>query len=238
MPNSGKSALVAALTEAQVNVAPFPFATTAPVPGMMRYEDVQIQLVDLPPLMADGIVTGMTGALRFADALLVCLDLAAADLLDQSERAFAIMARRGIVPTPHAAPEGGESKPMLTLGTKADAPGARENLEALLELRPELERLLPVSAETGEGLRELARACFDMLGVVRIYTKEPGEPPDMTEPFTLTRGSTVYDLAVAVHRELAHTLKHARIWGSGKFEGQSVQRDHVLEDGDVVELHV
>ena len=46
------------------------------------------------------------------------------------------------------------------------------------------------------------------------------------------------DLARAVHRELGEELKSARVWGSARFDGQSVQRDHVLQDRDVVELHV
>jgi ribosome-interacting GTPase 1 len=237
-PNSGKSALVGRLTGAQTHVAPFPFATGLPAPGMMPFEDVQIQLIDLPPVTPDGFVPGMLGALRFADGLIVCLDLAADDLLEQSDVCFRSLAERGIVMAPNAPPEGGEAKPILVAGTKADLPAARGNLEALRELRPDLRDLLLVSAETGEGLAELARRCFVLLDIVRIYTKEPGEQPDMQAPFTLRRGSTVLDLANEVHRELAKGLKSARVWGSARFDGQTVVRDHVLEDGDIVELHM
>ena len=79
---------------------------------------------------------------------------------------------------------------------------------------------------------------YDLLGVLRIYTKVPGKPADRTKPFTLPVGSTVLDLAREIHRDFEHSLKSARIWGTGVFDGQTVKRDHELHDGDVVELHV
>ena len=237
MPNTGKSALVAAVSKARVNVAPFPFATHAAVPGMMPFEDVQIQLVDLPPVTVDGVVPGMMGTLWNADALLVCIDLAADDLLEQADMCFAVIAERGLARRGRQLPEEEGAKPMLTVGTKVDMPGAPENLQAFRELRQDLEPVLATSAERGDGLDELAPVCFEMLDIVRAYSKQPGKPPDTDDPFTLPRGSTVSDLARAVHRELAESLKYARIWGSGKFDGQTVNRDHVLVDRDVIELH-
>jgi len=237
-PNVGKSALVAAVSEARVNVAAYPFATHAPAPGMMAFKDIQIQLVDLPPVTSDGMPTGMMGTLRNADGILVCLDLSADDLLEQADICFGLMAARGLVPLGAELPEGGEAKPMLLLGTKADADHAMENLEVLRELRPDLGDLLATSAEQGAGLAELAQRCFEMLDIVRVYSKQPGEPADIDDPFTLSRGSTVVDLARAVHGDFAGSLRYARIWGSGKFDGQTVQRDHILADKDIVELHV
>ena len=74
--------------------------------------------------------------------------------------------------------------------------------------------------------------------MLRVYTKVPGKPADRTRPFTLPIGSTVLDLAREIHRDFEHSLKSARIWGSGVFEGQAVKRDHELHDADVVEFHV
>jgi len=237
VPNAGKSALVGAVTKARVNIASFPFATHAPVTGMMRYRDVQIQLIDLPPFMPDGIVTGMTGCLRNADVLLICLDLSAADLLEQAETCFSLLAGRGIYRAGREIPEDGAAYRMLVVGAKTDLAGTEENLEVLRELRPDIDPVHLISTETGAGLPELAAACFDILDVVRVYTKQPGQKADLTDPFTLPRGNTVLDLARAVHRDLGQELKYARVWGSAKFDGQSVQQDHVLADGDVVELH-
>ena len=84
----------------------------------------------------------------------------------------------------------------------------------------------------------MRRASYDLLGVLRVYTKVPGKPADRSKPFTLPVGATVLDLAREVHRDFEHALKFARIWGTGVFEGQTVKRDHELHDADVVELHV
>ena len=237
-PNSGKSALLAATTKARVVVAPYPFATHAPVPGMMPFEDVQIQLVDLPPVTPGNVVPGMTGTIRNADAILVCVDLGAADLLEQVETCQEVLESRGIVRPGREVPEGGLAKPMIIVGTKADLPGAADNFAALKELHADLAPMVATSAETGQGLTDLARLCFDVLGVIRVYSKEPGKPADLRQPFILPRGSTVLNLAEAIHRDMAKELKRARIWGSEKYDGQPVQRDHVLADKDVIELHV
>ena len=237
-PNVGKSALVAAVSKARVNVAPYPYATHAAVPGMMPFEDIRIQVVDLPPVSDEGMVPGMIGALRYADVLMICLDLSAKDLLEQPEVCLGALAARGLVREGDAVPEGGVAKPMVFVGTKADAPGAAENRRALEDLRPDRRPILATSAQTGEGLEDLGRRLFETLRVVRVYSKEPGRPADLERPFILARGSTVLDLASAIHKDLARGLKRARIWGSEKYEGQAVQRDHVLADKDVIELHV
>jgi hypothetical protein len=244
-PNAGKSSLVAAVSHAKVKVAPYPYATHAPVPGMMPFEDIQIQLVDLPPVSAEGLVPGMTGTLRNADILMICLDLSADDVLEQVEVCLRALEARGLVPAStrgeregQKGPEGAIAKRMIFVGTKADAPRAKDNLEALRGLRADREPFVVASAETREGLEDLGKRLFAMLDVVRVYSKEPGKPADLDQPFILPRGSTVMDLAETIHRELAQNLKRARIWGGGKYDGQAVQRDHVLADKDVIELHV
>ncbi len=238
MPNAGKSALVKAVSGAPVKVAPYPFATHGPVPGMMPFEDVQMQLVDMPPVTQDGLVPGMLGTVRAADGVLLVADLAASDLMEQMDTCLEVLATRGVVPEGTEPPEGGQAMKMLFVGTKRDADQAEENFEALRELRPDLLPMLSTSAETGRGLDTLAARCFEMLDVVRIYSKEPGKPADMDRPFVLPRGSTVLDLASEIHRDMAEHLKRARIWGSEKYDGQPVQQDHVLADRDVIELHV
>lgn len=238
MANAGKSSLVGALTDANVHIAAFPFSTHAPVPGMMPYQDIQIQLVDMPPFLPDGLPAGMMGALRSADLLLVCIDGSALDLLDRAEATFRFMRERGLVPPGDALPEGCFSRPMIVLGTKCDVPDCIDDLETMAELEPDLPAVTPVSARTGQGLGDLPERCFVALDLVRVYSKVPGEEADMGEPFTLPRGSTVLDMARTVHRELAEDLEYARLWGSAKFDGQPVEQEHVLQDGDIVELHV
>jgi ribosome-interacting GTPase 1 len=96
---------------------------------------------------------------------------------------------------------------------------------------------LLVECDRPETLAALRTRIYELLDVIRIYTKQPGKPADRTSPFTVPRGATVEDLAGRVHKDLAERLTHARVWGSGVHDGQSVGRDHVLADGDLVELH-
>jgi len=243
-PNCGKSALVGALSKARVNVADYPFATHAPVPGMAFHEDVPIQLVDMPPVTPEAMPPGMMGAYRAADIIAVVVDLSAPDALEQLDGCLELLAGRGIRPVGRRVgrherdEEGRQLKTTLVVGTKADAPGAGEAFAALRELYGERLPMLAVSAATGRGLEEFAARLFATLDVIRVYCKQPGKPPDMGAPFILRRGSSVLDMAREVHREFPQKLKYARVWGSSKFPGQQVHRDHVLRDRDVVELHV
>lgn len=244
LPNCGKSALVGALTKARVTVADYPFATHAPVPGIAHHEDVQIQLVDMPPLTADAVPPGIMGAYRTADIILIVVDLAAEDALEQLDACLTLLADRGMVPVARHVgrderdEESRQLKSTLIAATKADLPGSVDTLDALRDLYGTDLPMLPVSATTGTGFPALLAHLFHTLDIIRVYCKQPGKPADMGAPFVLTHGNTVVDMARAVHREFPERLKYACVWGSAKFDGQQVHRDHVLEDGDIVELHV
>ncbi len=84
----------------------------------------------------------------------------------------------------------------------------------------------------------MKKAIFLGLGVLRVYTKAPGEEAALDAPSVLARGSTVRDVAASVHKDFMARLKYAQIWGSGKFPGQKVSRDYLVQDGDIVELHI
>jgi small GTP-binding protein len=243
-PNTGKSALLRALTHATPEVADYPFTTRAPIPGMMRFEDVQIQLVDLPPLDAEHGEAWVPQAVRVADAVLLVVDLAAVDLLDEVENTVALLDKAKIaLGSPSDLPYGYVARPVLVVANKLDLPGAHDDFAAFVELLGGRFPALGVSTESGEGLDALRRAVFEMLGIIRVYTKEPGKRADVTAPYVLKAGSTVADLAARVHKEILIQLKHARIWsqssGQGHVvhDGQMVHRDHVLADRDIVELH-
>jgi len=238
-PNCGKSSIVAALTNAKVNVADFPFATAGPVPGMVTFEDVQIQLVDMPPITADYSAPGQVGTYRNCDLIAIVIDVSA-DVQEQMRICLDFLESCSLLidsETPaHDAQGNALGKKVFCICTKADiaAVGALEKLKSFCN-RPF--EFLVISAATGAGLKELAAKCFEMLGLIRVYAKPPGKPADMTDPFTLPASSTVMDLAMLIHRQLAEKLKSARIWGTGVYGGQNVQRNHVLNDKDVVELH-
>lgn len=240
-PNAGKSALLAALTHASPEVAPYPFTTRAPQPGMMPYLDVMVQLVDLPPITADFLEPWACNIIRGADAALLVADLADDDLCEAIEAVTSRLSEVhvGLV---RELPFDNDDEARIDLkcllvANKADTPGADDRLAILREWFGDRWDILPVSATTGAGLDGLRRSAYDLLGVVRIYTKVPGKPADRAHPFTLPAGGTVRDLSRLVHRDLEHTLKFAKVWGTGVFDGQTVTRDHELHDADVVELH-
>jgi ribosome-interacting GTPase 1 len=253
MPNAGKSAILAALTNAPVHVADFPFATDKPVPGMAKFEDVQIQLVDAPPITEDFAPPGLVSTYRNADMLAIVIDLAGA-VLEQMEVCTAYLDSHTLIldetktPSPlrGTPPLQGEScldrathlgRKTFVIATKADI-APEGTLETLKELTEQPFEYIEVSAETGAGMDVLMKRIFEMLDIVRVYAKKPGKPADMTDPFTLKRGSNVHDLAYLIHRELADKLKTARAWNSPHVhDGQNVPREHILSDKEIIELH-
>ncbi|MHC5199986.1 MAG: GTPase [Planctomycetota bacterium] len=240
MPNAGKSAILAALTHAHVHVADYPFTTDKPAPGMAKFEDVQIQLVDAPPITADFAPPGLVNTYRSADILAIVIDLAG-EVLEQMEVCTAYLDSHTLILDDSIADEdelGNRlARKTFVIATKADiAPeGTLETLEELTERDFEY---IEISAETGQGLDVLMQRVFEMLDIVRVYAKKPHKPADMTDPFTLKRGSDVHDLATLIHRELADKLKSARAWNSPNIhDGQNIPREHILSDKEIIELH-
>ncbi len=238
-PNTGKSALLSALTNAKPEVATYPFSTLIPVPGMMTFEDVAIQLIDLPPLAPDYTESWVYSLIRSCDLALLVLDASDGELLkDEFDELIDQLEEKNIHPVKDR-PTGVEDRvkdvPARIVLTKSDLADASSIQEATDQLPLPV---LSVSGNEGDGLDALRAAVFEALDVVRIYTKLPGHKPDMTEPYTLPSGSQAIDAVRAVHREFADRLKYVRIWGSGRFDGQQVPSEHVLEDGDIVEVHL
>jgi ribosome-interacting GTPase 1 len=245
-PNGGKSALVCRLTHATPQVAEYPFTTREALPGMMPFEDVAIQLVDLPPLSEEHVEPWVYDLVRGADLLWLVVEHT--NSLDELELTQRLLSEKRIEPVPwraaadEAATDGAAAgwvrKPALLVVTGMDRPEASENLQILRELIQGDWPILPVSTVEGSGLSELERSSFQALDLIRVYTKRPGKSADREQPFTLPRGATVGDLAAAIHKDVQEQLSFARIWGESAFDGQTVQRDHVLAEGDVVEIHM
>jgi ribosome-interacting GTPase 1 len=241
-PNTGKSALVDRLTHATPEVAEYPFTTRKALPGMTSFEDVAFQLVDLPPLSDEYVEPWVYDLIRQADLLWLVVEQASS--LDGLELTQRLLLAKHIEPVPwgaipaEGAAVGWARKPALFVVTGSDRPESSENLEILKELVQQPWSVLPVSTVDGRGLEELKRASFQTLDLIRVYTKKPGKPADREQPFTLRRGATVNDLAAMIHKDLREQIKFARVWGDSAFDGQTVQREHVLADGDVVEIRV
>jgi len=239
--NSGKSSIVKVLTNANPVIAEYPMSTVAPLSGMMPLEDIQFQFVDLPPLGNESTDGWVSAILRNADLLLLVSDLSESPdiqtelLIGQLLNWKVRLLKRS---EPRREEEGFAVKPAVLVGNKADLPGAEEGIEALRLKFGSLYPVAAISAARKEGLEDLKRTVFECSRIIRVYSKEPGRPPDRNAPFVLPSGATVVDLAEIIHRDFVKNLKYACIWGSAKFDGQRVQRDFVLSDRDVVELHI
>jgi ribosome-interacting GTPase 1 len=229
-PNSGKSQLVRALTHATPEVADYPYTTRTPVPGMMVFENVRLQLVDLPPISPEYTESWVPQLIRNADACLWIVDLSDDDLLDRLEETQAFL---------REAHTDLDKLRVLMICNKSDAEAAAERAAIAREVYQDRFPMTTISAASASSLEleQFKRVVYDFLSVVRVYTKVPGKKPDFTDPYVVARGSSVLDVAEKVHRDFVENLKYARIWGVGKVDGIMVPRDFVIDEGDVLELH-
>jgi len=240
LPNAGKSQLITSITNASPTVAEYPFTTHNATPGMMEFENIQIQLIDTPPLASPSIEWWLRHMLIRSDALLVIVDLSDAPLTQMGD-ITAKLEKIRIVIGERKTEEPDTilyQKKTLIIGSKLDLDNASKNYSILKNKYEEQLPIIAVSAKEGIGLEELKREIYQMLEIIRVYTKTPGQKPDFNDPIILKRGSTLEDAAADVHKDFAHKLKYARIWGSGKHNGLMAKRDHLLQDGDVIELHL
>lgn len=240
LPNAGKSQLVSRVTNASPAVADYPFTTHNATPGMMEFENIKIQLIDTPPLAPQSIEFWVPPLLRRADALLIMVDLSDAPQ-EQMEAVIKQLEKMRII-IGGETQEDSESvtwqKKALVIGNKLDLDNAQQNYEALAKKYGGKFPLVAVSVKQGTGLEELKLKLYELLDIIRVYTKAPGKKPVFTDPVVLPRGSTLEDAAAAVHKDFLKRLKYARLWGSGKHDGIMVKRDHIMQDGDIIELHL
>jgi small GTP-binding protein len=240
-PNAGKSLLVSSITNSSPAVAEYPFTTNSATPGMMEFENVQIQLIDTPPLTGESTEWWLINTIRRAEGLLIMVDLSNAPLA-QIETIAAQLERMRIGLFENQVEEEQDivlsQKKTLIIGNKKDLDNASQNYQVLQERYGRQLPLIAISAKESIGLEELKLRIYQMLEIIRVYTKTPGKKPDFTEPIVLKRGSKLEDAALEVHKDFTTRLKYARIWGSGKHDGLMVKRDHTLEDGDIIELHL
>jgi uncharacterized protein len=242
-PNAGKSLLLSKLTRATPEVASYPFTTREPQVGMMSWEDVTVQLVDLPPITKDVFDPQLLGIIRGADLVCFMVDLGAdegiehvQEILDQLNATKTRLARESSLDEEDI---GLSFTQTLLVLNKFDLPEAEERLTLLREFCSSLDFVeFRLSAETGLGLEELRNAIYKALNVVRVYTKLPNKKEaDFDRPFTLRQGGTLLDVAELVHKDLAENFKHARVWGSQVIGGSTYKADYVVHDKDIVEIH-
>ena len=242
-PNAGKSQLLQSLTRATPEVQPYPFTTRSPLPGMMPWEDVMVQLIDTPPITADFLESYMQGVIRGADLAVLLLDLGSDDGIEQCQEA---LDKLNTTKTRLAAESyldehdvGLSYTKTILAPNKIDDPDAEERFALFQELCDVDLPVFKISAIEGTGLEALREAMFNALDVVRVYTKLPtAKEPDMEKPFTIKRGRTVREVAAMVHKDFVEGFKFARVWGSEVHDATVVRDDYEPADRDIVELHL
>lgn len=240
LPNAGKSMLLNALTNAESRVADYPCTTRLPVPGMLTVDNIQIQLIDLPPVTDDSVESWLYNFFRSADLLMLVADLADAPTTQVEILIEELKSKRICLQETSSEKEaaiGDIFKKAIIVGTKADMHGAGQGFRELQQRYGKRLDIYVLSAREGSNLHGLGGELFRCLDLVRVYTKAPGKKADRGKPFVLPKGSSVKDLAGKVHHDLAENYKYARVWGENKFDGQKVSSDYILEDEDIIEIH-
>ena len=238
--NTGKSQILAAVTEAIPEIAEYPFTTKSPMPGMMKFEDIQVQLVDTPPIGYKEVRVLLSNALRSADVIAIVID-SSLEPISQVEAALQGLREARIEPLTDDGTQvtpGSYSRKMVIVANKNDLADSSRNWERLHSQYAKLFPLVSISAREGRGLEEFKRTIYQALNIIRVYTKTPGSKADLTDPMVLEKGSTLEEAAEALHKDFYQNLKYAVVWGSGKYDGQRVSKGHLLQDGDVVEFHI
>jgi uncharacterized protein len=238
--NTGKSSLLRALSNAEPEISPAPYTTWTPQPGMMVVNQVPIQLIDTPPFQPGYIEPELFNLLRRVDMLLIVVDLIT-DPVQQLEDTTRVLIDHRIWPR-HLHTGEPEPRqvylPALAVVNKCDTAEDEEVYNIFCALMETPWSCLPVSAVTGRNLDLLQQKVLNELHVIRVFSRVPGRDPDLTAPFVLKEGSTVADFARKVHKDFYEKMASARVWGSAQFDGQLVQRDYELQDGDIVELRL
>jgi len=242
-PNVGKSCLIAKLTNTDLEIAEYPYTTRIFQPAMMQYEDIQIQLVDLPPVSEEYMENWISSIIRIADMMIMVVDASRDDLLEQVETTLSILDRfkikaEGLIADESLDPIHWSRLKTLLVANKIELPGAAENYQILKEFYSDKYDLIPVSAPAKTNLVKVTQKIIQMLKIIRVYSKRPGHDADLDRPFTFQQGSTLLDFARAIHKDFAEKLKFARVWGTNVFDGQRINKDYVLQDKDVIELHI
>lgn len=238
LPNSGKSSLINYFTNVDSRVTNYPFSTFKPFQGMMRYEDINIQLIDLPPVSLEYNEQFIYNIIRLTDLVLVLLDLSSSDINADYKLINKLLGKHNIFlkKDGERRPQGSEAyKSTLIVGTKFDIMhSSSRNIDTIIgEDIP----IVAISLKENRGIEEFSEMVFNKLNIIRIYTKTPGQKKDFGKPYTLYKGANVYDGAKAIHKELAENMKYARIWSKNKYDGQRVDSEYILNDGDIIEIH-
>ncbi len=239
MPNSGKSQILKSLTNADPEVRDYPFTTQKPQVGMILYDNIQFQLVDMPPISKDFAPGWIFGIARSSDLLLLVIDLAKTPI-SQFDTVCAMLKNARIQPKTRESQQNDEEamvKKAIFICNKIDISGTAEPYEHLSRQWEKTYHFHAISAKEGTGTSELTHLIFERLEIIRVYTKPPHHDYDRTHPYVLSRGAKVIELASQIHKDFMTELKYVRLWRADTHKGMRIDRDETLHDEDVVEFH-
>jgi ribosome-interacting GTPase 1 len=236
-PNSGKSSIVRAVTHAHPDVGEYPFTTSKMLPGMAPIEDIQIQLIDTPPVTAEHMPMHLLGLVRSADAVLIVLDLSSDSILDDLDMIRVSFANRHTHFVRTTDTHSRDEIMCRIIANKSDTADAGERLSLLRDMTGADFEITPLTCNRDSDVGGIPEMIFRWLGIARVYTKIPGRKPDKEHPFTVLRGGTVDDICHHVHKDFAENLKFARLWRKSDTP-RTVSRNETVEDGDILELHL
>jgi hypothetical protein len=241
-PNAGKSSLIRALTNAKPDVGDYPFTTHSASPAMMKYENIQIQLIDTPPITPEFLEFWQVELIKSADGAIILVDLANPDACLELLALMEKLKEKKVEFIPKSQTAASDSlvfyKKALIVANKNDTPQAQNATSDLQDVLDQGFSLISISTLQENNLDVLKKGIFEFLEILRVYSKIPGKKPSLNEPYVFKKGSTLMDMAKDVHKDFSQKLKFARIWGKDKYQGQKVNRDYILQDEDIIELHI
>lgn len=231
-PNSGKSTILAELTNADPEVASYPFTTQKPDVGMIEFENVQIQLVDTPPLYENFHPPWLLALGRISDVLIALIDGSKTNPIKELDLLLSRL-EQGLIFL--------ESRDYYTGDELMKKSGfviiSRSEKRGFGPLRKKYgDRLNFVGFDLSSDVEALKKNIYDFLNLIRIYTKPPGKEADFTEPVVLRKGATVLDAAYQIHKDFADKMKYTKLW-RGDNNPRQVGPEEGLNEGDVVEFH-
>ncbi len=215
LPNSGKSSLLAKLTNAQPKISPYPFTTSKPELGTMDYQKVKAQIVDLPSIGSAALDQGL---INTADCIIIVIET-----LSDLEKI-----------SPYLKKAQGSQ---IIVINKSDLLSNEEQRKLEATIKSKKLNAILISSITNYNIEQLKEKIFQQMHVIRIYTKEPRKSPT-NDPIVLKENSTVKDIAESILKGFSNKIKETSITGpSSKFPNQKVGLSHILKDKDIVEFH-
>ncbi len=236
-PNSGKSTIQKLLTNAHPEIGNYPFTTSRMQPGMIPYEDIQIQLVDTPPVTAEFMPRHMFGVVRKTNGVLLVADLSTDSLLEDIDAVLQAFAERHVQFVREQNSASRDKVLCRVIANKMDTSDAADRLELLRQMLGEKLDITPISCTYEQKVFDIPAMLFQWLGIVRVYTKAPGKKADKGRPYTVFSGQSVGDICTLIHKDFYEKLRFARLW-RGSASAVTVSRKEPVQDGDILELHI